>query len=439
MSRSRRAELVDVGLELALAQRFQDWLATVDTRTIADAAGVTTGSFFHHFRNRAEFANAVAERFQELWAERVEHLVANSQLVSDEQADPDVVRSAARDEWGALTRPSATVQLQHLLWVARERAVADDASVAASDLLAEAYGALTDAVRPAYEQALEAAGREMLPPFRLDDLSVLMTAFAEGLQMRAAVDPSSVREDLYVDGVAAFYIGITRPRAERVGVVDRTDDLPTLEARMAQQRPNVLVDDVGSSETWRQIADAAAPLFSDRSPTDVRIAEVADVAGVSTSTVYHHFGSITAVAAAGFARFLPELAEISAQPLTVESGPLQRIEEVLSRYVELLKEHRGVAEALVTEVARETGIGRRERPRTLRAVMPLFELIHHHIRELRARGMLRRRIESERLARSLIQLVTVQTLAYADDPVERIVDETLTLVFDGALVVSTGS
>jgi AcrR family transcriptional regulator len=437
MPRSRRAELVDVGLELALGQRFQDWLATVDTRTIADAAGVTTGSFFHHFRNRAEFANAMAARFQELWDERVEHLVAQSQRATTPDADPDELRAAAESEWQALTRPSATVELQHLLWIARGRAVADDASIAGADLLAEAYAALDRGVRPVYRQGIETAGREMLPPFTFEDLSVLMTAFAEGLQMRAAVDPSAVRPGLYADGVSAFYIGITRPRAERAPA-GAGDDLATLEARIAARRPS-LVDDTEATETWRNIADAAAPLFSERSPADVRVTEIAEVAGVSPSTVYHHFGSVTAVAAAGFARFMPELAQIAGRPLTAESGPLQRIEEVLVRYVELLKEHRGVAEALVAEVARETGIGQKERPRTLRAVMPLFELIYDHVRELRARGLLRRRIESERLARSLIQLVTVQTLAYADDPVERIVDETLTLVFEGALVVSSGS
>lgn len=437
MPRSRRAELVDVGLELALGQRFQDWLATVDTRTIADAAGVTTGSFFHHFRNRAEFANAMADRFQELWAERIEHLVAQSQRASAVDADPEEIRTAAQEEWKALSSPAATVDLQHLLWIARGRAVADDASVAAGDLLAEAYRALDRTILPVYRQGMGVSRREMLPPFTVEDLSVLMTAFAEGLQMRAAVDPSAVRPGLYADGVSAFYIGITRPRAERAQS-STADELRTLDARIATRRPN-LVDDTEASETWRHIADAAAPLFSERSPGDVRVAEIAEAAGVSPSTVYHHFGSVTSVAAAGFARFMPELAQISGRPLTTDSGPLQRIEEVLVRYVELLKEHRGVAEALVAEVARETGIGRRERPRSLRAVVPLFELVYDHVRELRARGLLRRRIESERLARSLIQLVTVQTLAYADDPVERIVDETLTLVFEGALVVSAGS
>ena len=63
MAIDRRTDLVDAGISLLSEQRFQELLASVETRSIADDAGVTTGSFFHHFRNRSHFAMAVADAF----------------------------------------------------------------------------------------------------------------------------------------------------------------------------------------------------------------------------------------------------------------------------------------------------------------------------------------------------------------------------------------
>jgi AcrR family transcriptional regulator len=192
-------------------------------------------------------------------------------------------------------------------------------------------------------------------------------------------------------------------------------------------------------ETWRHIADAAAPLFLDRSLTEVRMADVAEAAGVSTSTVYHQLGSVTAVAAAGWARHIPELQAISELPITIEEGPLLRIEQVLTRYVQLAKESRGATEALVIEIMNEVnpsaGPGRR---RSIRETVPLPELLVGHVRELRVQGLLRRRIDTFRLARSLVQLVTIQVLMFPDDPVERIVDETMGMAFEGSLVTGAG-
>jgi len=434
MPSDRRRALVDAGIDLLLGQRFHDWLSSIDTRAITDAVGVTTGSFFHHFRNRADFTDAVTGRFRELWAERVAHLIAQSQRVADE-VSPEVQRAAAQAEWEALARPSPTVALQHLLWVARDRSVGDDTSTAAGDVLRQAYAEMTEAVLPVYRAANDAVGREMMPPFTDLDLAVLMNALAEGLQMRGAVDPGSVRPDLYADGVSALYLAISRPTPER-GDPAVAVDLTSLNAdHLVARRPAPVVSD-DTAETWRAIAEAAAPLFVDRSPSEVRIAEVAAMAGVSTSTVYNHFGTVSAVAAAGFGRHLRGLAEIADRPLTAGEGPLVRIEQVLTRYVELLQAHRGAAEALVAQVARETGPADRGPVRHLRDMVPLHSLLVGHVAELRARGALRRRIETERLARMLIQLVTVHALGNADDPVERIVDDVLTIVFDGALVVA---
>lgn len=147
-----------------------------------------------------------------------------------------------------------------------------------------------------------------------------------------------------------------------------------------------------------QLVTAMLRLFVDRSAGEVRVSEVA--AGVSTTTVIEHFGTVNAVAAAGWTRHIPELKAIAATPATATESPIRRIEQVL---------------------------------------LPLPDVLVPLLRERRDHGRLRRRMEIERLARSLVHLCTMQALLFAEEPDERIVDETLSLIFDGALLAPPGA
>jgi AcrR family transcriptional regulator len=428
----RRSELVDAGVRLALTQRFQDLLESVDTRSITDEAGVTTGSFFHHFRNRARFAEAVVDRFVQLWDQDTDRALRNIEVFT-EDASASTLRSAAESEWSRLDDYMAHFGLQHLLWCARDQVLSDDTGVTGGDVLGTGYRSITSRLLPAYERALKVLGREPLPPFDMADLAITLHAVADGLEMRRTVDAGSVRPHLYADLTAALVIALTRPVGERA----EPTDLAALERELSagRTRPVRTADSSEDTATWRQIADAAAPLFVDRLVSEVRVVEVARVAGVSPSTVYHHFGTVSAVAAAGWARRFPELERISTTPYTSTAGPLVRLEQVLSHYVELGQANRGALEGLLLEVLAESGPqGARNRPRSIRTEIPLPSLLIPHVQELRARGQLRRRIDSEALARSMLQLVSMRILMAGGEPVERIIDETLGLLLEGALV-----
>jgi AcrR family transcriptional regulator len=416
----RRAALVDAGVELVLQQCFQDLLASVDTRSITGRAGVTTGSFFHHFRNRAQFADAVIERLERLWAESVARTVAGLEafIAGDE---PETRRVAAL-EWAGMVEESAAAGLQHLLWVARSRPVSDDSDRTGADVLRERYRDLDAAVLPRYERALAALGREMLPPFEIRELSVALTGLANGLEMRREVDQSAVRDGLYGDLLTSLVIAVTRPVGERAET-----GMGGLE-RAVVVRPTG-VDRELPGTTWRQIAQAAAPLFAHRMVSDVKIAEIAEAAGVSASTVYHQFGSVSAVAAAGWVEHYAELEAIASEPLTATEGPIIRMEQLLTRYIQLARQNRGALEGLMLEVV----AGMADRPRPVATMVPLPKLFVPHIRELRARGLLRRRIDSEVLARSVLQLAAMRVLSAPDEPEERIVDDTLGILLEGAL------
>ena len=429
MALDRRCELIDAGISLLRRQQFQALLASVETRSIADEAGVTTGSFFHHFRNRPHFALAVADAFVGRWAERVDRL-EGAATASNDSEGYDGIRPAAAEEWAGLVTEKDLSALQHLLWSVRDQALGEGTARTAGDVLRDAYRGLTDSVEAAYREGVRGLGREMLPPFTSGDLTVIMTALAEGLQMRHGADPESIREGLYADTVSAVLLGITRPRVER-SETDPAPELSTLESRLLVQRRR----QPEPVETWRHIADAAAHLFVDRSPGEVRVSEVAAAADVSTTTVYHHFGTVNAVAAAGWAQHMPELEAIASAPITAEEGPIRRIEQVLLRYVQLARENRGITEALAAQIITEAAPSSdREWPRDTRAVVPLPTLLLPLIRELRVAGRLRRRMDTVRLARSLVHLTTMQALLFGAEPDERIVDETMSLIFDGALV-----
>lgn len=416
----RRTVLVDAGVELILQQCFQDLLASVDTRSITSKAGVTTGSFFHHFRNRAAFTDAVIERLEQLWGESTQRSLA----AITGFADGVDFRAAAAAEWQRLRSDEVNGSLQHLLLAVPDQPLRQGSDRTARDVLAARYRALTESVLPAYRSGLEAIGREVMPPFSEHDLAVVLTALGAGLKARHVADPASVRNELYADLVSALVIAVTRPVGEQVREV---------ETLSALDRPVVVrtgpVAPERASTTWFQIAEAAAPLFAERPLNDVRIAEIAEVAGVSASTVYHQFGSVSAVAAAGWTRHLPELEAIASRPLTTDEGPIVRMEQVLTRYIQLARENRGALEGQVLEGVARASSG----PDPTVVLMPLASLLTPHIRELRARGMLRRRIDSEALARSVLQLAAMRVLTSPEEPEERIIDETLGMLLEGAL------
>lgn len=433
----RRAELVEAGISRLAQQRFQDLLAAVETRTIADGAGVTTGSFFHHFRNRSHFASAVADAFVERWTQRVERLQTAAASSNDRQGLAGI-RPAAAQEWSGLVADGDLPALQHLLWGVHRQTLCDETARTAGDVLRGGYDVLTETVEATYMEGLRLLGREMLPPFTSRDITVIMTAFAEGLQMRHGVDPGAVRDELYADTISAILLGVTRPRVEPSDPAP-APELAHLESRFLVHRHDGRVDGV-PVETWRHIADSTAHLFVDRSPSDVRLSEVAAAAGVSVDAVHRHFGTVTAVAAAGWARHMPELEAIAAVPTTVEEGPILRIEQVLRRAVQLVRANRGAAEALLAQVVTEAGPSAgHEHRRPIREIVPAAVILVPLIRELRATGQLRRRMETERLARSLVHLCTMQALVFGDESAERVVDETMTLVFDGALAEPNGA
>lgn len=438
MGGETREALVDVGLDLLAQVRLADVLAAVETKVIAEAAGVTTGAFFHHFRDRDHFAQVVVDRWVERWRARVDRLAVLAEA-SSEQATGERMREASAVEWAALEQPGAVEAVQHLLWALRHQPVAGGSSRTAGEVLEAAYQQLSEAVRRHYERTLRGMGREPIPPFSPHDVEVLSTAVADGLQIRATADPGAVRGDLYVDAMTTLAIGATRPVPDRSGrevseeLVDRARQL----GHRAPSSDSAAASDQPRGERWRAIADAAAHLFTNRSAAEVTTAEVAAAAGVPAAVVRQEFGgtgTVEAVAAAGWVRHLPELAEVTAVPAAPGGDPVPVMEAVLRRLVEIIHGDRWATASAVSQAIVDTTPGRSGDETSLVDRLPVAELLRPHIERLRQEGRLDRRIRTSRLSRSLVHLSTMQALMFPDESPARVVDEVMTMVFDGALV-----
>ncbi|MFI6347080.1 TetR/AcrR family transcriptional regulator [Streptomyces sp. NPDC050560] len=94
---------------------------------------------------------------------------------------------------------------------------------------------------------------------------------------------------------------------------------------------------MGVEERRRQLIGVALELFSQRSPDDVSIDEIAASAGISRPLVYHYFPGKLSLYEAALRRAAEDLAERFTEP---RQGPLgARLLRVMGRFFDFVEEH----------------------------------------------------------------------------------------------------
>ncbi|WP_051717446.1 TetR/AcrR family transcriptional regulator [Streptomyces megasporus] len=94
---------------------------------------------------------------------------------------------------------------------------------------------------------------------------------------------------------------------------------------------------MGVEERRQQLIDVALKLFSDRSPQDVSIDDIATAAGISRPLVYHYFPGKHSLYEAAVRRAADEL---SARFVVPPEGPFSsRLLLVMGRYFDFVEEH----------------------------------------------------------------------------------------------------
>lgn len=314
-SLSTREKLIDAGWRSGDSASLERVFPGATVAQVSAQAGVTTGSFFHHFPNAESFANAmVKDMVGSSSGTTIAELAA---LATSHTGSPAVdlrslVRANLLSIWTRFNdseTEKARFRAQMRLWAQNRSTYDDDGTERRiADGMAAVYQRVQDRSLSMWTPALDLSGLEIRPPLTTEMLTTVAFAIFEGLFLRSEVDPEAVPDSLWADACVALISGMTRPAGGRVTLKDDAyefepgSDLQSPQARSGAQRRR---------ETRSRIVQAATGMFSDGWES-VSATDVANAAGVSTQTVINLFSSVRAVAAATFA---PQAQELYRQAL----------------------------------------------------------------------------------------------------------------------------
>lgn len=304
-----RNELIRAGLELNDELPLERIFAGVTTAAVAARAGVTTGSFFHHFANASEFAAAlVRSQFRE-----PETPVGDTEELVEAIEAGDLARSIAivlTARWRLIGsdpgRQAERRAQMHLF--AHHGATLPPASDSPSwstvgDVLRDTYRRQLDDIATSWQQVLDLTEMRLEDPFDTRRLAVSVHALMLGLEIVHAIDPTAVDDHLFADTTATLAGAASRLelRVPRVVVAEELGQEPgaSPQARSGARR---------RQDTRRRIVEATSGMF-DHGWDHLSAKDVAAASGVSTQTVINLFGQVRLVCAATFVRHLPAYRE----------------------------------------------------------------------------------------------------------------------------------
>lgn len=274
------------------------------TAKVSAIAGVTTGSFFHHFPNAEAFARAMAKELAASLSQT--DLEEVSTIASREVNVPtidlaDLVRNFMTPLWeefvGSPTR-LARLRCQMRLWSHYPARTGDEPDApTVAELLREGYLRSESHSAALWRPALAQSGLEFVEPFSLELMTVLASALLEGLAIRAAIDPENVPSFALGEAIVALVAGVMRPAGVHVKL---EGDAFEVTGQPERRSPQARSGAQRRYETRRRIVAACTGMFVDGWES-IAVTDVATKAKVSTQTITNLFGSVRAVAAATFA------------------------------------------------------------------------------------------------------------------------------------------
>lgn len=379
-----RARLVRAGLELVDELPLPKVYAGATTAKVASTAGVTTGSFFHHFASHAEFVDALVSSIlpdPEDLTEQVDELV-------DSLAYMDlleILRANLTDTWEVTSGEETlrrNLRFQMGLWAhhAQELSDTDDDLETVGDVLRRSYRLRQAQAAVGWQRLLDSTSRTFLEPFDTDRVANALIALFEGLLIRQQVDPDAVDDELFADVTSMLTTALTIPRGSRVRLADLAEPMVDQSRLSPQARSGAR----RRRETRRRITEAATGLF-DQGWESVAATDIAEVAGVSNQTVLNHFSGVREVAASTFVRHLPDLRAVAAEH--AEDPPLVACYRVLSRLSDLVSSDPEVARALLGErTAAKLHRGGDLAEMDIRLEVPIVQPVLHSVERMRLDG-----------------------------------------------------
>ena len=321
--------------------------AGLTTKGVAAEAGVTTGSFFHHFPTAADFADAMALSYMEDHQDQIE--TVEEMLDALEHDDlVAVMRANLTDTWQVISSDPDLTRLfrgQMHLWAHHGQPLHDPAPDApdGAAILRRTYRIRQDDAAKGWAHLLNRIGLTPVEPFTVDRMATALTALLQGLQLRHAVDPSAVDDELFSDVSTLLTAAVLQPVGSRRR---RVADVAAPLADNAVLSPQARSGARRRRETRLRIIDAAVGMFAGGWDS-VTASDVAERADVSPQTVLNLFPSVRAVAARTFGRHLPGL--ITTAKERIDDDPLGSTRDVLERLARNAADDPEPARALLTE------------------------------------------------------------------------------------------
>jgi AcrR family transcriptional regulator len=187
LSAETRAALLEAGAALLREVPVGAVLSQVTARAVAERAGRTTGAFFHHWRSQDAYQRDL-----------LAYVLDPARIASIDEAregilgglreggDPvRVLEDTARENFQSM-QADPYIPLWHALWAKHS----SDPYV--HELLRRHITSVTGSVAALLHAVVTASGRRFRPPFTLDSLAVAITALAQGLELRVAIQPERV-------------------------------------------------------------------------------------------------------------------------------------------------------------------------------------------------------------------------------------------------------
>lgn len=339
-----RDDLIRAGLELADELPLVKLYAGVTTAATAERAGVTTGSFFHHFRNATEFADALVRSY-------IRERPLNDRVVAElldalHRTDlADAITATLMDTWKLMsTDPDLTADLRGRMHLfahhGAELALPTEELTTVGDVLRSVLHLQIDGATQGWRQLLEMQDLRVREPFDARRLAIVVHSMMTGMLIAHAIDPTLLDDELFADAAATLAGAVTRTELRPARIVLAAEFVPETDvspqARSGARR---------RQESRQRVVDAATGMFVDGWDS-VSATEVAEAAGVSTQTVINLFGNVRKVCASTFGAHLPA---IEAAIESAGDRPLEALQEGLLALARAAADDPHPARAFLTE------------------------------------------------------------------------------------------
>lgn len=398
-----RSRLIDAARRLTDEQPLTRVIGA-STAEVARRAGVSTGAYFHHFPTAAHLADAVVRDSRVAPVDQRD--TVDELLGALEHLDlAEVLRSNLDETWQVFASDEdigRRLRLQMLLWAHHGQRLhdPDEEFSTVGDVLVASYETIDTASADGWRLLLERTDRDIAAPFDPELLSVTLTALLDGLRVRHQLQPHRVPDRLFGNAAVALAMAVTVPRGDGRRAAD--PQMPLAETRRGS--PQARAGARRRHETRRRIIRAATGRFEsgwERIP----MSEVADWSGVSTQTVVNLFGSVRAVAAITFSRFVDDVRSVVREE--PELAPLDGLARTLGRLSRSAAGDPEASRALLEErTAARLHRGDRLGPTDIRLEVPLADSVMYWLVAMHLHGG-----EPTDVASTLIDFVLSQSLS----------------------------